>query len=97
MKTLLITALVAVFPFAAQACMVPPHDADEVQRFLTEEYGENRVFSGVRENGMLLEFWLNPATGTWTVTTTDGELMCPLDVGEDFMPAQMIEIPGEPS
>lgn len=84
MKTILTATALAVLsalPAAAQQNCAPHA---EVVDILTQRYSESVVFRGIVQNGTaLLRVWGNPATGSWTLTATNGEgLTCILAEGQ---------------
>lgn len=55
-------------PAAAQAPQCAP--TVEVMDTLTETWGESPVSSGLTDDDIYAVWWLNPETGTWTLTMT---------------------------
>ena len=67
--------LLALLPAAAGAqdttvAAIPCFARGEVERQLTTAYGEQAAAMGVTNSGHLMRVWLNPGTGSWTVTVT---------------------------
>jgi len=63
------TALAVLFAFPVAAA---PNCASVAQviELLTLGYGESPVAQGLDERGALIQMWVNPETGSWTVTGT---------------------------
>ena len=53
-------------------------------KFLAERYGESPMFTGTVEEGIVLQLFVNRATGTWTalLVRTDG-VSCLTSAGEN--------------
>lgn len=88
MKVMLVTALLvtvlAVKNANAQSAGCVPYDA-LVQR-LGEKYGEGRHGAGIAHNGLLLELFVNPDTGSWTSFLNDGRgSACPVATGTGWV------------
>jgi len=85
MKRLLIGALSALcFPVAAWA---QAHCGSTTATYdtLANTHGETRVASGLQPDGLLIELWANPQTGSWTLFyTMPGGVSCALSSGEAF-------------
>lgn len=62
--------------------------ANIVLKELGEKYGEKPVWQGKNSQGLFTVLMLNPASETWTVVITDGDLACVLDSGTGFMKQQ---------
>jgi hypothetical protein len=63
-------------------------DASKVYNILFKEYGERPFAEFVDRNNTNLIMFANPNTNTWTVIQiTDNGLMCAIDSGEKFRPA----------
>ena len=86
MKILTLAVILAMFAFpviAQQQC--GPTQGVYVQ--LTVVYGEvvteERVIANNGQD-ILLQFWLNADTGTWTITGTGGGATCLLAAGDKY-------------
>lgn len=55
---------------AAQGARPVCGAADAFYATLAEQYGEARAFVGLHPSGAVLELWLNPQSGSWTVLVT---------------------------
>lgn len=69
---LILSVLVAAFPFPAQGqqrCAAPGEHDLVIERF-QQSYGEHLRARGVSMSGFLLEIIVNDETGSWTVFMT---------------------------
>lgn len=82
MKALALIAILAATPALANpAC----NTREEMQRVLTEHYGEHVVGQGINARGLLMQVWANEETGSWTITlTTPDGRSCLMNGGAGF-------------
>jgi hypothetical protein len=68
-KIILAGAMASLFALPVNAA---PNCASiaQVIELLTLGYGESVAASGLDERGALIQMWVNPETGSWTVTGT---------------------------
>ena len=79
----LFTAATAAFLTASTAFAAPNCASnDDVEDILTQRYGEAPMIAGVDVNGMLVIWWGNEETGSWTATVTNGDVTCIVAQGE---------------
>lgn len=81
MKWMVVLAAMAL-PAAAEepSCA----QTDVVYGVLMERFGEHRIGMGMRD-GVLVEVWVNPTTGSWSiVTTVAAGVSCLASSGVDF-------------
>ncbi len=64
--------LTATTAFAAPECA----SNQDVEDILTQRYGESPMVAGVDVRGMMVVWWGNPDTGSWTATVTNGDMTC---------------------
>lgn len=64
---------------------VPCGERDAIVAALERRYAEMPVARGIENNGELIQVFVSPRTGTWTIlaTRTDG-VSCVLAVGDHF-------------
>lgn len=75
-----IAALAATTAAAEPVC----DNAADMAFALIEEWGEVVTAEGISDEGTLIQFWANEATGTFTVTVTSPSgLMCIGVMGRD--------------
>ena len=88
MKTLLAFLLILIaLPAHAAQCWKPA----DIEQIMTERWNERVRNIGVTDGGALVRFYLNPKTGTWTLTIIRGkDRECVLSAGENWQ-----EIPGD--
>lgn len=72
-------------------------EAEAVERNLVEDYGEAVIADGTDTEGNIIKFWLNPETGTFTVTVIlDGD-SCGLAAGGYFEAKPFLRGDGDPA
>lgn len=84
MRQLLLSTLVCLGTQsqAQQACF----SHDQVVTRLADGYGEHLESYGVTPDGVLVEIYANPDTGTWTITITRaGSFTCLVSSGEGWV------------
>ncbi|MDU8927939.1 hypothetical protein RXV86_11140 [Alisedimentitalea sp. MJ-SS2] len=72
------------------AAIAPPAHAqarcvgrDALVAGLEKRYAEAQIATGLQSNGVLIEIWASPTTGTWTIFLTDPEgIACVTSSGE---------------
>ena len=58
---------------------------DKMTRALTDKLGQVQVFTGITENGSLIELYASDTTGVWTVILTGPNMnSCVASVGTAF-------------
>jgi len=79
----ILTALAVLFAFPANAA---PNCApiDEVHDILRDMYHEDLIAEGYNANGELVQWWGNPASGSWTAILTNGPIGCIVAQGDRF-------------
>lgn len=78
----LLTASVAATTVEAQNRNCGPHEM--VTAHLADKYGESRQMMGLAANNTVMELFVSPETGTWTITATNGTgLACLVASGTD--------------
>lgn len=94
MKFLII--IFAMFSVPAFAAACGPRAI--VVEALTGKYGESRVAAGLSDQGAVVEFWGNAATGSWTITATgpDGQT-CLAARGQGFSGDPLAPTKGDPA
>ena len=90
MRALILAAALAVLPVASMAqtpCL--PHQS--MAELLGERFGEHRIAMAMQSGGAVVEVYVNPSTGSWTITLTQpGGPSCAVAAGEaweNFEPA----------
>lgn len=69
--------------YAQNLLRVACSSQEMVEERLSVVYEEEVITEGVTSSGVLMQVWLNEFTGTWTVTSVDGnEAMCVIMTGE---------------
>ena len=83
MTLLAATALAVLTAFPALAAPNCATNA-QVQEILTVKFKEAVIFQGVHKDGkVIIRVWINPESGSWTLTGTDAEGMtCILSEGQ---------------
>jgi hypothetical protein len=82
MRALAFLALMASPAYAQQPPCAPYED---VSKALASEYGEAVMERGLSQAGVMVEWWGNSATGTWTILTiTAAGVACIVQAGELF-------------
>lgn len=75
-------ALVAAF-FVPAALVCLPHD--EMERTLSRDHGETLTAWGAENRGGLLQVFVNPETGSWTmVIVAPNGTACAVGMGESW-------------
>jgi hypothetical protein len=70
--------------------LMPPQNApcapyEDVSKALADKYGEAVMERGLSQAGVMVEWWGNSATGTWTILTiTAAGVACIVQAGELF-------------
>ena len=64
LTTLTLALLAACGPVYAQTNCMP---TEQVQITLLEDYGEVPLTMGLAGPGVIVEYWGNPETGTWSI------------------------------
>lgn len=81
MKALILAALVAATPAAAQECI----GTADAYASLTTTYGEQRISTALMPDGRIIELWVNPSTQTWSMmVTAPNGVSCGLASGVGF-------------
>lgn len=91
-----IVLLAGAFPAGAQT---PPNCGltKPVTDRLSGHYGETVQDVGLTAQGVLLQWWGNPETGTWTILATDAHgQSCVVLFGRDFERVETTRVPGVP-
>lgn len=77
--------------FLALALAASPASAAEcdatvaIYAMLAGRFDEAQISTGLTLNGVTIETWANPATGSWTIIATDGRgVSCLLAAGSAF-------------
>jgi hypothetical protein len=80
-----VTALAVLFAFPAYAQEPPCAPYADLAGALTSKYGESVMERGLSQAGVLVEWWGNSETGTWTILTiTAAGVACIVQAGELF-------------
>lgn len=83
---LLLLSLMSFLTAQAVEAAVPCAKSKAVRDNLAGKFGEAKVATGVIDTGRVMEIWINPKSGTWTVllTMTNGN-SCIMSGGQDFV------------
>lgn len=87
MRLPLLAALAAAFLLPApawgqQGCM---DSRMQAAMRLADKYGERPVMRGLRQDGTMLEIYVNPETGAWTAVVSEPNgRACQVDEGKAF-------------
>lgn len=86
MKYILLSTLL-LFAGAAQAqerCV----ETQTGQKVLLDQFGENRVLTGIVDDKTSFEFWMNPTTLSWSLVLVSGTTSCLMAAGSgvSFLP-----------
>ena len=89
MRRVALVAIAAVFSFQASAqdgTQQPCAPRELAARMLTEVHGEELLGQGLAESGAyLVELFVNPSTGAWTVIATlPNGMACMLEAGQSW-------------
>lgn len=81
MKALICAALVAASPVMGQECI----GTADAYASLTQNYGEERLYTAMRPDGTVIEMWGNKSTGTWSMfITLPNGISCSVGSGTGF-------------
>jgi hypothetical protein len=58
--------------------------ADVSEQVLRQDYGEQVLTEGIIEDEIIMQLWANLNTGTWTLTTKNGDMSCLVAEGNNF-------------
>jgi hypothetical protein len=80
-----VTALAVLLAFPAYAQQPPCAPYPDHSKALTDKYGESVMERGLSQAGVMVEWWGNSETGTWTILTiTAAGVACIVQAGELF-------------
>ena len=77
-------AFAALLAFPVMAQQQPCAPLEAVLNQLVQQYGEELAVMAQRDDGIFVQMWTNPDTGSWTLFRTNGEIACMLDAGNVF-------------
>jgi hypothetical protein len=81
----LAAAIFVLWPTATWPQQPPCAPYEDVSKALASEYGEAVMERGLSQAGVMVEWWGNSATGTWTILTiTAAGVACIVQAGELF-------------
>lgn len=81
MKALILLTALAASPAMAQECI----GTADAYASLTTNYGEERLYTAMRPDGTVIEFWANRTTGTWSMfVTLPNGISCAVGGGTGF-------------
>ena len=81
MRLILAACFLATPALAQENCGA----TEMIAAVLQEQYGERVQSMGLERTGLLVSFWVNEKSGTWTITTTTADgLTCVVAVGDYF-------------
>lgn len=72
---------------------MPCGKAQDMERILSERYGEQRVSAGLADDGRLLQIYASPTSRSWTaVHTTAQGISCILAAGREWVDRKELSV-----
>ena len=85
MKKILLATLFLLSPVVAHSEEVSCAKREDVVEVLSVKYQEIRQFVAITPEGLVMEIWASPSSGTWSLTFTDvGGTTCLVQSGGGF-------------
>jgi len=78
-----LTALAVLFASQASA-QTNCAQINDVHDILKGRYHEELIAEGYDDRGQLVQWWGNPATGSWTAIISNGPMACIVAQGDKF-------------
>jgi hypothetical protein len=79
------TVFAVLLAFPAYAQQPPCAAYDVMTKGLSDRFGESVIERGLSQTGVMVEWWGNAETGTWTILTVNAAgVACIVQAGELF-------------